>query len=94
MASNTLKNEAYEARLQLEQANMKLAGIIAAHDLLHISAESDTPMSAELMFPFLAILDGAIEDIRERIEAASCVLMALASEETPSGDQGADAYGK
>ena len=36
----------------------------------------------------------AIEDIRERIEAASCVLMALASEETPSGDQGADAYGR
>ena len=94
MASKTLKAEAYEARMALEKAIVLLDGISAAHHVLHSDAESDAPLGPDAIYPFLLVLDGAIKDIMERIETASCVLMALASEENPSGVQGADAYGK
>lgn len=83
MASKTLKAEAHEARLQLEQANMRLTGIIAAHQLLHANAESDTPLAPGMLYSFLDILDEAIVEIRDGIEAASCLLLAVSSEEPP-----------
>lgn len=66
--------KAYEARLELEQADMRLCGVMAAHHMIHSNAESDSRISPELLYPFLMVLDDALEQIRGAMEAAEFVL--------------------
>jgi len=66
--------KAYEARLELEQADMRLCGVMAAHHLLHSDAEGDSRISDELLYPFLMVLDDAMETIRAAMEHAEFVL--------------------
>lgn len=75
VATNSLRNKAWDAREKLEQADMRLAGIRAAHHVLHNDAESDAPLNPELLYPFLLILDDALEQIRAAMESADYVLM-------------------
>ena len=66
--------KAYAARLELEQADMRLCGVMAAHHLLHSDAEGDSRISGELLYPFLMVLDDALETIRAAMEHAEFVL--------------------
>lgn len=75
MKNSTLKSRAYDVRMELEQADMRLAGVRAAHHALHSDQDGDSPMCAELLYPFLLILDDALEQIRSAIEHADFVLM-------------------
>ena len=75
LATNHLSQKAWDARMKLEQADMKLAGVRAAHHLLHNNAESDAPMNSEMLYPFLLVIDDALEEIRAAIESADYALM-------------------
>jgi hypothetical protein len=75
MKNTTLKNRAYDVRMELEQADMRLAGVRAAHHLLHSDAEGSSRISDELLYPFLLVIDDALEQIRSAIEHADFVLM-------------------
>ncbi len=66
--------KAYEARMELEQADMRLCGVMAAHHMIHSNAESDSPISPELLYPYLMVLDDALEKIRSAMEHAEFVL--------------------
>ena len=74
MAKNNLRDRAYDARMALEQAGMRLAGVQAAHYILHNDSQSDAPLTPELLYPLLLVLDDALEQIRTAIEGADLVL--------------------
>ena len=85
VATNPLRDKAWEARERLEKADMRLAGLRAAHHILHNDAESDSPLKSELLYPFLLILDDALEEIRSAIEQADYALMLVHRGESDGG---------
>jgi hypothetical protein len=85
VASKTLRDKAWEARERLEQADMRLAGVRAAHHTLHNDAESDSPLRPELLYTLLLILDDALEEIRSAMEQADYALMLVHRGESDGG---------
>ncbi len=85
MATRPMRTLAWEARERLEQADMRLAGVRAAHHMLHSDAEGDSPLNPDLIYPFLLILDDALEEIRSAMEQADYVLLLAQDGEADGG---------
>ena len=85
MTTRPMRTLAWEARERLEQADMRLAGVRAAHHMLHSDAEGDSPLKPELLYTFLLILDDALEDIRSAMEQADFVLLLAQDGESDGG---------
>ena len=80
-----MREKAWEARERLEQADMRLAGVRAAHHMIHSDAEGDSPIKPELLYPLLLILDDALEEIRSAMEQADYVLLLAQDGEADGG---------
>ena len=85
MATMPMREKAWAARERLEQADMRLAGVRAAHHTLHNDAESDSPLRPELLYTLLLILDDALEEIRSAMEQADYALMLVHRGESDGG---------